>query len=354
MLIVYLLLSLGSDKLDPGWVSYKPLTSLQTTEIDGVGYFVSDFDEKQVRHYDRDWKLVRLLGGPGEGPGEMTHPMHLLSLPDRLCVRDGARVHLFDTEGRFQKTLRIPGFSAFSHVHLVADGWVVLRTNYAQTRVSLAHYDPDFRNPILITEWLSDAHTAPNPFRGTSFTSQIRNSASILIKPEQEDTIWIYDAEHRTLRTLEIAVRPVPISEKQKREIVEAYNQKRRSDTVQSITMNDVPDHYPLFSRMSSTVTGKVKLSRRIDDLDRPDGYRRFHEEGFDLYVDLSGDPLEPEIADYVPQMVIDQDDRFIYHTGYDAEEDGFMLYRTAKTAFLETAYTMQQAYSRNWCATCR
>jgi len=343
-----------SEKLDPDWISFKPLTSLQVAELEGVGYFVSDYDEKQVRQYDPDWKLVRLLGGPGNGPGEMTQPMHLLTLDNKLYVLDGQKIHVFDAKGWLHQTFRMPLLSAFRHVYVVDDGWVVISTNFQSTRVTLQHYDPAFRDPVLISEWLSEPYTAANPFPGSTKATQVGDDGPILIHPEQVDSIWVYDPQNRSLRILDLAVQPIPIHDDQKPEIVREYNERRSNTKYQRVTVQDVPDYYPLFSQVSSTVTGKVKLSRRNDEIEISDGYRKLHEAGLDLYVDLAGDRIEPDIADYAPETVIDHDSEFIFHTGYDIEEEGFTLYRTPRAAFLETIRAMQQAFSRSLCSTCK
>jgi hypothetical protein len=64
--------------------------------------YVLDRQEREVRVYDQSGTPVRVIGRPGQGPGEFERPIQIGLLHDTLWVRDVAndRISWFDADGR--------------------------------------------------------------------------------------------------------------------------------------------------------------------------------------------------------------------------------------------------------------
>ena len=80
--------------------------------FDGAGnLYLLDFQAPRVVVVDQVGKLVRLIGGPGEGPGEFSFPGHLAAMADgRLVVGDIARDRAFQvygSDGDFDRNVRV-------------------------------------------------------------------------------------------------------------------------------------------------------------------------------------------------------------------------------------------------------
>ncbi|MYG81962.1 MAG: hypothetical protein F4187_09480, partial [Gemmatimonadetes bacterium] len=61
---------------------------------------------------DPEGRLVREMGGPGEGPGEFGNAVAMAVMPDGRVVvadHDRQRYHLFAANGEFERMVRKPG-----------------------------------------------------------------------------------------------------------------------------------------------------------------------------------------------------------------------------------------------------
>ena len=81
--------------------------------LDGLGRFwIGDYEARDVRVFDADGRFVRVVGGPGEGPGEFGRIGTVGTGPDgHIWVSDSdkGRFEVFDTAGNRLDGYRMPG-----------------------------------------------------------------------------------------------------------------------------------------------------------------------------------------------------------------------------------------------------
>lgn len=91
---------------------------------------VVDPPEAQVRLYDRDGSLVRVIGRRGEGPGEYRTPMSAARVTDgRIVVTDPtlSRISLFSPDGAFESSVgSVPLAFILGAMDLGADRFLLL------------------------------------------------------------------------------------------------------------------------------------------------------------------------------------------------------------------------------------
>lgn len=120
--VAFLLLPLPLIAQMPA-IAPEPLYEIGTSTVDesdqlgrvvdvvllpGGGVAILDALPGVLRLYDSEGRLVRDLGGPGEGPGEFTDPIDVALIEGRLVVleRDG-RTNAFELDGSLVDTDRI-------------------------------------------------------------------------------------------------------------------------------------------------------------------------------------------------------------------------------------------------------
>ncbi|MEQ9401228.1 MAG: biotin transporter BioY [Longimicrobiales bacterium] len=104
---------------------------------DGDTLYVLDQYAQEVRVFGPGGGLVRTLGGPGDGPGELSRfASSLLLLGDTVAVVDWGRgrVHRFARDGRFLDDALLPGAGARSWWRVAGDGRVYARSLTRVTR----------------------------------------------------------------------------------------------------------------------------------------------------------------------------------------------------------------------------
>lgn len=80
---------------------------IRDIEVDDEGnILVLDYRDCRIQKYDKDGKYLQTIGRKGEGPGEFQRPSRIYLAPDsKLYVNEIRRVHIFDQEGAFEKSL---------------------------------------------------------------------------------------------------------------------------------------------------------------------------------------------------------------------------------------------------------
>ncbi|MDE2655822.1 MAG: hypothetical protein OXI71_18665 [Gemmatimonadota bacterium] len=94
---------------------WEQFGDVQSVAFDAAGNLLAfDQHDQSQRIYvvDSGGRLVREMGGPGEGPGEFKRAVAMAVMPDgRVVVADHDRqgYHLFDADGEFERMVRKPG-----------------------------------------------------------------------------------------------------------------------------------------------------------------------------------------------------------------------------------------------------
>lgn len=87
-----------------GWIGGNELqrpTGLAFDPVRGL-LFVADTVAGNVKVYDSAGKIARVIGGPGDGPGQFNAPTYLAFAGGHLYVSDtlNSRIQIFDADGR--------------------------------------------------------------------------------------------------------------------------------------------------------------------------------------------------------------------------------------------------------------
>ena len=94
-----------------------------TVTSDPFRMYIPDHVTAGVIVADSTGGLTKRIGSFGQGPGEMTQPMHVEVLNDRLYVVDLDRFSVFDTSGTFYRTRQLPeGLYLTASLSLTNDG----------------------------------------------------------------------------------------------------------------------------------------------------------------------------------------------------------------------------------------
>lgn len=81
---------------------------LQVLVTDSGHIVVYDTKFKTNRLFDPDGHLVTSFGKRGEGPGEIKNQAWMYSVNGKLMVPDGERIHYFNQDGSYDKSLKKP------------------------------------------------------------------------------------------------------------------------------------------------------------------------------------------------------------------------------------------------------
>ena len=112
---------------------WEQFGDVQSVAFDAAGnLLVFDQHEQAQKIYvvDPEGRLVREIGGPGEGPGEFERAVAMAVMPNgRVVVADHDRqgYHLFGADGEFERMVRSPGL-------LPCGGWGPSGHSPGQTR----------------------------------------------------------------------------------------------------------------------------------------------------------------------------------------------------------------------------
>lgn len=70
--------------------------------------YIPDENVHRIAVVNSTGNILRVFGSEGQGPGELYRPMAVVSVGDRVYVKESNRFSVFDTTGIFLETLRLP------------------------------------------------------------------------------------------------------------------------------------------------------------------------------------------------------------------------------------------------------
>lgn len=115
-------------------------------EIDSDGnIFVLDAGNGRIQKFAPDGDYLQTFGKKGQGPGELNSPFAFaFDTQGNLYVGDGQKIHVFDSLGKFQRSItlveRIMNFYVDGDGYFVATG---IKTTEEGTRQIVALFDPE-------------------------------------------------------------------------------------------------------------------------------------------------------------------------------------------------------------------
>ena len=219
------------------------LGHVQDATVDDLGrLYVLETQAKEVRVFGSDGRRVRTFARPGAGPGELKRPLALEWGPGgRLWIVDfgNRRYEVFDTTGAYVASHRlITGSFGFSnrwgsegllHERVVAVGEGGRRTMTVRRRLagdSLVAEDtfpvPETPEPETIEVTIREGGRAftdewPIPLAPRSVLAQDAAGGWWISDPGADYRVAELDLRGDTVRILERAYEPVPVSAEQRR-----------------------------------------------------------------------------------------------------------------------------------------
>ncbi|QXD16887.1 hypothetical protein GQ464_008090 [Rhodocaloribacter litoris] len=101
--------------------------------VPGKGFFVSMLGERKILHLGDDLKPVNIIGKPGEGPGELSYPAHIISHFDSLYVADGRIIEVYTLLGKYIRSFNMP---MYDEVFGVMENYVYAGTKSERNPIS--------------------------------------------------------------------------------------------------------------------------------------------------------------------------------------------------------------------------
>jgi len=239
-------LSIGTVEGDENYM-FSGTISFNTDE-DG-NFYVSDMEALRIQKYSPEGKYLLTIGRKGQGPGEFQSLSVIrFDREDYLYICDvtGRKVSFFNKEGEFLKQIKMPG--AYENLYINSKGLMVankyeqVMSENALTMLSTAELlDKNFTQ---IAELHRIKREMALPGRDLSARIQIMaNMINLVVFQPQEfltlarnDSIYfghpekyeidIFSPEGKPVRKIIRDYDPVPVSKKDKADIVEELSQQ--------------------------------------------------------------------------------------------------------------------------------
>ncbi len=263
---------------------YEEILSVVDAAPDASGWLLLDGRAARVHILSSSGDLIRSVGGPGQGPGELSLPAAITALEDGFAVADvtGRRVEIFSSDGTFLRKSVLPPPRCGSGViqDLASDDGVsllVLRRCVSPYQggwlAELQRVGPDGATTELHSIALSD------PDRGTL------NPLAIPVLATQGRDIYlgvttdpclrhIKDGEEAPTPLCSILESTIPIPPELRSALEDL---KERNARVSPVRL-EIPDELPHFDQIFATQRGLVlrlvsgRESRTLCLLDQRDG----------------------------------------------------------------------------------
>lgn len=219
-----------------------------------------------IRRYGNDGRLVRAIGGMGEGPGEYSPGLSATLLTDgSLAISDQSlgRITRFDTTGKVIAT--VPGAVGMVDIFPATDGgWY---------SAAVTRSPPDNPRHILYSRYASDGslvetmsaspryHDGPygEPYGARSMTIMLPDGRQV--SSRTDSIAFTIESSTDTI----VVARPsdrARYNEEEKQALTDAYvARSRRGGT--PVVKNEVPDLHQAYTYMTSDRKGRILFRRR-------------------------------------------------------------------------------------------
>ena len=283
-------LSIGGDPVKEDY--YFPQGAALSIEKAG-NLYVRDFGNGRVMMYDSAGKFIRQLGRRGQGPGEYQYPSDVFFDADgNPMVYSTRELVRFGKDGAFNKKVPI---KAFVSPAILGPG----NTLIGRTQPGPGPGGPMHR--LLLSGANGEVLRTIAEYRGEFNESQTailihaysNNLALAPLTPEtfvygfpEDYRLHVAEAEGRTVLTIAVEERPLPISGKERTEIKKKGASISIATNDNTIRDSDFPDHRPFFVRLFTDDAGRIYVARTksILDKDKPWEIDVFSKDGFYLY----------------------------------------------------------------------
>ena len=252
------------------------------------GLIVHDAQASALRMFDSTGAFVKNVGRKGSGPGEFDHVNGITLLPDgRLVVWDasGARLNLYEPDGDFQTTWRLPFQGFFAQNLLSSDRSGTINATAILARDTVAFsmgrsgiiridstgrvldsvFYPVWREPAPVLAARRPDGTGMSAFSFPFWPSNAAASSTIegmVSGPGDPYRFYLTGRAGRKPVRVEREAAPIPVSETERAERkAQAIYGLRRTDPNWTWNVTDVPAMKPAYRSLSLGTDGTIWVS---------------------------------------------------------------------------------------------
>ena len=270
----------------------ESLSQVSMFVVDGDGSVLAlDFKEQKIKVYDKTGKFLRLIGKPGQGPGELGMASGIQLMADgTLVVEDtvNRRLALFKPSGEFIKNISMTGSLGLVNIVLDDKGNFVgremgLSEGNAKMFFEVKKFDSNLK-PLFTLD--KTEFTVPIPGSGAKMNIldmisgyQIDPAGNIYYGRNVDYEIKVYSPEGKHFRTIQKEYDRVKVTQADIDEMLE-----RMPSTVPGANIKDMisfPEYFPPYQSfllddrgrlyVRTFTKGKAKREYEIDVFD-PEG----------------------------------------------------------------------------------
>lgn len=243
---------------------YRYIMPKQFTVASNGHAWLLDPDESKILIYGPNGRLLKKIGGRGEGPGEFQYARSLYSVDDQVIVEDIDSVSIFDLSGEcLEKILRV-GFNHNVAIHKVHKGWVVysLDAYYGGEHFFKWFPDKGFKDGSVLQVWKPESPLKLSSVQEIKLINDIPffvtdHQSWFCIRVPGEAKIYRYEIPSLKKRVLSLKPMKVPVDPGWAD--AQIQSRMRRQKRKMSIT---VPDFFPEIKQVGKDPLGNLVITR--------------------------------------------------------------------------------------------
>jgi hypothetical protein len=294
-------LILGSES-NENYLFYR-VWDVQTDSQGNI--YVLDSGATRIQKYDKKGIYIQTIGRQGQGPGELNRPIFLyLDKKDFLYVSEMRKIHIFNPEGKYHDSIKIP----FFYMDMASDGegrvvvtGRVLRENTHDLGVMF--FDRDGKVETKLAQFPGIPIHSNGTTISHDYSPELRFSAmkndGFVYGYNREYKLYVSDWTGKTIMQIEKNEPHQSVSRSEKNKILdEVYQNISRAGLGWTKNMVEdmaaVPKNKPFFDRLLVDNIGRIYVRRRNSVLDEEQKwiFDIFGSDGIFLYTTIL--PITP------------------------------------------------------------
>jgi hypothetical protein len=213
-----------------------------------------------IYKFTRDGDFVKSFGPNGNGPGEMSRPLHVWVTPeDEIFVADAGNTKLayFDSEGKLLREKSLKSVVAITHPlsngNFVTFGMIMPEEGQDYLEYPLNLCDEDLEVIKALETFRLENYRVTKRMRGTQPGFGFASSSDRIytVNEERGYEVFVHDLEGNLVRKIRKEFDPVKISEDAKKRALDRLNEFQRQYTY-------FPEDYPPYRSLFSDDQGRL------------------------------------------------------------------------------------------------
>jgi hypothetical protein len=233
--------------------------------------YALDIKDRKIKTYDKTGKFLRLIGKPGQGPGELSLPSGIhLTGDNNLLIEDALnrRLALFKTSGEFIKNISLADKLGLVGIVLDTKGNILgremgLTEGNANMFFEIKKYGPDLK-PLFTLDKIE----FPVPTPGSGKKIKIMDMLSVFQFDARNNVYYgrnavydikVYSPEGKHIRTIQKEYEPVKVTQKD----IDEMLQRIGSASLGGANINDMftfPEYFPPFQSFFFDDQGRMQV----------------------------------------------------------------------------------------------